>query len=711
MQRVLILFAMACSLFAAPPIRELADRKLWVIDTGKSTYVLGVNQRNELQHVYWGSPLLRDADLRPAHAGEGSASFDSSESRTPEEYPSWGGMRYVEPAVKVTFPDGVRDLVLKYQSASVQSTENVLQIRLKDIQRDVFVNVLYRVYPGTGVLAKSSVIENRTKQPLTVESAQSGVWYMPRGTNYRMTHLYGRWAGETQLVQEVLKPGKQVIESRRGNTGHQFSPWFAMDAGDAGDTHGRVWFGALAWSGNWKITAETTPFQVTRVIGGYNDFDFAYVLKPNEVLTTPAFYGGYTEAGFGEASRILHRFERNEIAPDHARQHVRPLLYNSWEATTFNVNEAGQSALAEKAAKIGVEMFVMDDGWFGKRNDDHAGLGDWFVNPQKFPNGLKGLIEKVNSLGMKFGLWVEPEMVNPNSDLYRAHPDWAMHFPDRPRTEARNQLVLNMARQDVKEHIFGVLDKLLRENNIAFFKWDMNRNFAEPGWPAVSPDEQKELWVQYVRNIYEIIDRLRANHPNVEIESCSGGGGRVDLGIMQRVDQVWTSDNTEAYDRLKIQEGFSYAYPAKVMMAWVTDVPNMNGRSTPLKYRFLVSMMGSVGIGSNLNHWKDEDFKLATDMVREYKQIRETVQQGDLYRLIVAARSVGADIEHVRRGGRETGSGVRLSRSSAVRIGRADRLSARTGPERDLQAALHRSQGRRRRDRQRRVPDGKWDPV
>jgi alpha-galactosidase len=208
-----------------------------------------------------------------------------------------------------------------------------------------------------------------------------------------------------------------------------------------------------------------------------------------------------------------------------------------------------------------------------------------------------------------------------------------MHFPDRPRTEARNQLVLNMARQDVKEHIFGVLDKLLRENNIAFFKWDMNRNFAEPGWPAVSPDEQKELWVQYVRNIYEIIDRLRANHPNVEIESCSGGGGRVDLGIMQRVDQVWTSDNTEAYDRLKIQEGFSYAYPAKVMMAWVTDVPNMNGRSTPLKYRFLVSMMGSVGIGSNLNHWKDEDFKLATDMVREYKQIRETVQQGDLYRL------------------------------------------------------------------------------
>jgi alpha-galactosidase len=246
---------------------------------------------------------------------------------------------------------------------------------------------------------------------------------------------------------------------------------------------------------------------------------------------------------------------------------------------------------------------------------------------------LKALIDHVNSRGMKFGLWVEPEMVNPDSDLYRAHPDWAIHFNDRPRTEGRNQLILNMARQDVKEHIFGVLDKLLVENRIAFIKWDMNRHFTEPGWPEVPVPEQKQLWVKYVNNVYEIIDRLRAKHPELEIESCSGGGGRVDLGILARVDQAWTSDNTEAFDRLRIQDGFSQAYPPKVMMDWVTDVPNMNGRTTPLKYRFLVAMTGSLGIGANLNHWSPEDFQLAKEMLARYKNVRGTVQEGKLYRL------------------------------------------------------------------------------
>jgi len=276
---------------------------------------------------------------------------------------------------------------------------------------------------------------------------------------------------------------------------------------------------------------------------------------------------------------------------------------------------------------------VMDDGWFGKRNDDHAGLGDWYVNLQKFPNGLKPLISYVNSLGMDFGLWFEPEMVNPDSDLYRQHPDWAMNFPGRPRSEARNQLVLNLAREDVKEYIFGVLDKILSENKIKYIKWDMNRHFGEPGWPEAPLAEQKEIWVKYVRNVYEIIDRLRARHPSLDIEACSGGGGRVDLGILERVNIVWTSDNTEAFDRLGIQEGFSLAYTPKVMSAWVTDVPNLNGRSTPLSYRFLVAMQGALGIGANLNKWSPEDFALATRMISTYKSIRETVQQGDLYRL------------------------------------------------------------------------------
>ena len=625
----------ACA-FGQDSIRYLADKKLWVLDTNQSTYVFGVNERNQLQHAYWGKRLWRDADLAPVHSASEWASFDGSASTTPGEYAGWGSNMYTEPGLKVTLADGNRDLVLRYVSHETQGS--VLKVVTKDIEYDLVVSLYYRVYPGAGIIEKHAVIENKTPQPITLESAQAGTWYMPPGDGYRLSYLNGRWAGETQLVQEDIHPGVKVLESRRGTTSHQTNPWFAIDApeGDgsrADQDHGRVWFGALGWSGSWRFTIEQTPHQQVRVTGGYNTFDFAYPLNPGEQLETPPFYGGFSDHGFGDASRTLHRFAREFILPGSLSAKPRPVLYNSWEATEFNVDEPGQKALAEKAAKIGVERFVMDDGWFGARNTDHAGLGDWYINPKKFPNGLQPLIQYVNGLGMDFGIWVEPEMVNPDSDLYRKHPDWAMNFPRRPRTEARNQLVLNMARDDVKEYTFGWLDKLVSENNIAFLKWDMNRNFSEPGWPEAGPANEKKVWVKYTSNVYEIIDRLRARHPKLEIESCSGGGGRVDLGIMKRVDEVWTSDNTEAYDRLRIQEGFSYAYPTQTMMAWVTDVPNYNGRITPLQYRFLVALMGSLGIGNNLNKWTNADFTLAAQMIAYYKTIRATVQQGRLYRL------------------------------------------------------------------------------
>jgi alpha-galactosidase len=617
----------------AAPVRYVANLRLWVLTTDRISYVMGLNERDELQTLYWGGKLESDHDLSAARLHPEHASFDSQETMSNLEYPGWGGRYYNEPALKVTLASGVRDLRLKYASHEIRG--DMLEIRLKDIQYDLFVKLTYKVFPKEDIIRKQAEIENRTLQVVTVESAQSGVWYVSAGEGYRLSYLTGRWAGETQLVREPLHPGEKVLESRRGNTSHQLNPWFAIDeGGEADEEHGRVWFGALGWSGNWKLVVEDTPAaHQVRVTGGYNDFDFSWPLKPGESLSTPPYYGGFSSRGFGEASRLMHRFERNQILPDHAHPHVRPVLYNSWEATTFDVNEPGQKALAEKAAKLGVELFVMDDGWFGKRNDDHAGLGDWYVNPQKFPHGLEALIGYVNSLGMDFGLWFEPEMVNPDSDLYRHHPDWAMNFPGRPRSEARNQLVLNMAREDVKEYIFGVLDKMLSENNIKYIKWDMNRHFGEPGWSEVPLAEQKEIWVKYVRNVYEIIDRLRAKHPKLEIEACSGGGGRVDLGILERVNIVWTSDNTEAFDRLGIQEGFSYAYTSKVMSAWVTDVPNLNGRSTPLQFRFLVAMQGALGVGADLNKWTAEDFALATRMIGTYKSIRETVQEGDLYRL------------------------------------------------------------------------------
>lgn len=617
----------------AAPIRYLPDRKLWILDTARTSYVIGLNERDALQHIYWGERLANDDSLTAAHLVPEVASFDSSETMTNNEYPGWGGMYYNEPALKVTLANGVRDLVLKYDSQEIRG--DTLAVRLKDIRYDLFVDLTYTVFPAEDIIRKQARIENRTTEAVTIESAQSGVWYVPPGEGYRLSYLTGRWGGETQLTRQPISPGKFVMESRRGNTSHQLNPWFAIDeGGKAEEDRGRVWFGALGWSGNWKLVVEDTPpAHQVRVTGGYNDFDFSWPLAPGESFTTPPYYGGFSAEGFGEASRLMHRLERNEILPGHPHSAFRPVLYNSWEATTFNVNEAGQKALADKAARLGVELFVMDDGWFGARNDDHAGLGDWYVNPQKFPNGLKPLIDYVNSLQMRFGLWFEPEMVNPNSDLYRKHPDWALNFPDRPRNEARNQLVLNMARDDVKAYIFSALDKMLSENHIEYIKWDMNRHFAEPGWPEVPLAEQKEVWVKYVRNVYDIMDRLRARHPGLEIESCSGGGGRVDLGVLQRVNVVWTSDNTDAFDRLRIQEGFSFAYAPKVMSAWVTDVPNFNGRSTPLQFRFLAAMQGALGIGSNLNKWSDEDFALATRMVAYDKSIRDTVQDGDLYRL------------------------------------------------------------------------------
>ena len=311
---------------------------------------------------------------------------------------------------------------------------------------------------------------------------------------------------------------------------------------------------------------------------------------------------------------------------------LRPILYNSWEATTFNVDELGQKALAAKAAALGVELFVIDDGWFGARNNDRAGLGDWVVNKKKFPNDLQPLIAEVTRLGMDFGLWVEPEMVNRDSDLYRAHPDWVINFPDRPRSELRNQLVLNLARPDVKAHVFEVLDRLASTYKIRYFKWDMNRALSEPGWAGVT--NQKSLWTEYVNAYYDILDRLHAKYPKLEIEGCSGGGGRIDLGVLKRVNEVWPSDNTEAFDRLKIQEGFTYAYAPRVMSAWVTDVPNMNRRSAPLQFRFLVAMQGLLGIGANLNKWSEADLAFAKKMIELDKQIRPVVQTGLLYRLL-----------------------------------------------------------------------------
>ncbi|WP_263416421.1 alpha-galactosidase [Terriglobus albidus] len=628
-------------------------QRVFRLNGGDVSYVVGVNDEGELQTVYWGKRLPESQEFQAPKQRQGLASFDMPVNTTPQEFTGWGGGLYLEPDLKITFPDGNRDLVLKY--ASHTATADQLDVVMKDISREVYVKVQYHMDSATGLIRRSAEISNRTGAPFTIEQVASGTYNLPRGADYQLHYVTGRWAAEWNLQQQPIHGGKTVLESRRGTTGAQNNPWVMIDrTGDHDQDHGDVWFAALGWSGSWQIAVEQDPTKGTRITGGPNAFDSSYLLKSGETFQTPYFYGGFSSNGTGGASRLLHRFEVDSLLPHAPHPKLRPVLYNSWEATAFKVDEAGQMALAEKAASIGIERFVMDDGWFGQRNDDHAGLGDWNVNPKKFPHGLKPLIDKVHSLKMDFGLWVEPEMVNLDSDLYRKHPDWVLNFTGRPRTEGRNQLVLNLARPDVHDYVLGFLDKLLNENDIAFLKWDYNRNWSEPGWSAVPVEQQKNVYVDFIRNYYDILQKLRQKHPAVEIESCSGGGGRVDLGVMQFTDEVWTSDNTDAYDRLFLQEGFSYAYTPAVMMAWVTDSPTwVNQRSLSLEYRFLSSMQGSLGIGANLNKWTPEDFAAAQKMIAAYKTVRQTVQQGDLYRLMSPREGEQAATESVSRDGKQ----------------------------------------------------------
>jgi alpha-galactosidase len=613
----------------------------WILETQNTAYAFGLHESGLLAHHYWGKRLPFVNDYPTYTQPAQWASTDGLHHFIPEEYPGYANTKYIDPTLKVTFADGVRDVVLEFQDfTTTASPYPTLALRFRDSSYPLQLTLHYRLHEAHDLIERWTTLENLGDEPILVERAFSAKWTLPQGDNYSLTHLYGRHNDEFNLKREGLSAGLKVIESRRIIPSHRATPWFAVDV-NASEEHGDVWFGTLVWSGNFKLTAEVTEFASTRLSIGVNDWDFAWKLLPNEPLVTPTAISGYTAHGFGSASRTLHEYVRAELIPHGKALHK--ILYNSWEATLFNVDEESQSKLAGMAAEMGVELFVMDDGWFHNRNWDNAGLGDWFPDAVKFPNGLGGLIKNVNNLGMDFGLWVEPEMVNPDSDLYRAHPDWVIHFPTRARTESRNQLILNMAREDVQEYIIETLDTLLRENNITFIKWDMNRGVSEPGW-ADAVGDPRELWMRYVHGLYHVWGTLRQRHPNVIWQSCASGGGRTDFGILKLADQVWTSDNTEATARLLIQEGISQFVPAISMEAWVTD---WGKEIVPLEFRFHVSMCGSLGVGGNLLEWNQAEVKVAAECIRLYKEIRHIIQLGEQFRLISPHKSAYSAVQYV----------------------------------------------------------------
>ncbi len=616
----------------------------WVLETPGMGYALGINQEGRLTHSYWGGRLPHLSDYPEPPSPPGWASFSNPAHLTPEEYPGYGDMSFVEPCLKATFADGVRALALQFAAAEMQEGEpSQLDIHLRDAHYPLQVTLHYRIYPAHDLIERWVTVTNQGDTPIIIERIWSAQWHLPPGETYRLTHLTGRWADEMHLRRTPLEPGLTVLESRRLTTSHHHQPWFAVDRGNAEEEQGEVWFGVLAWSGNWKLSAEVTDFGSTRINLGVNDWDFLWRLEPGQSFQTPSSFAGYTPAGWGSASRILHDFIREQVLPP--RQEPRKVLYNSWEATGFAVDEASQRALASAAAKMGVELFVLDDGWFHGRTNDTAGLGDWWPDSAKFPNGLAPLIRHVNALGMDFGLWIEPEMVNPDSDLYRAHPDWVLHFPTRPRTEGRHQLILNLARPDVQQHLIEQLDGLLSAHPIAYIKWDMNRSVSEPGWPN-APVEPREVWVRYVQGVYHVWGTLRAKHPTVRWETCSGGGGRADLGILRLADQIWASDNTDATARLAIQEGFSHIYPANTIESWVTDV---NQALLPLSFRFHVSMCGVLGVGGHILHWTPEQQAEAARWISLYKDLRHIIHDGHLYRLRSPQHAAFSSVQYMSK--------------------------------------------------------------
>lgn len=607
----------------------LEENRIFVLETENTHYVFGIDPAGYNRHLHWGAKC-DPADYAFTKIGDENSNHSMLDEYRQELTP-FGSTVYRTCDLKAQFADGCREVALRYTGYRLE--DDTLRVAFEDAYYPLQVRLGYRVYPGLDIIKRWVEVENTGSAPISFERLFSAGFSLPGMDPYTFENTNGAWGGEFLPCRTVLDGGNLVYESHRGASNHNQSPYFIAHRG-ATETRGAVYFGSLAYSGNFKVIAGRDLYGITRVSLGMNDFDFSHTLEPGAHWETPPVYCGTTE-GLGEMSRQMNRFCLEHLLPSGFRAEPLPVLYNSWEATEFNVNVADQTRLAEIAAKIGVELFVMDDGWFGARNNDRAGLGDWFVNPEKFPGGLDELIGNVNALGMDFGLWVEPEMVNPDSDLYRAHPDWTYHFPHRHADELRHQLVLNMTRSDVQAYILDCLDRLLTDHNIRYIKWDMNRPFSQVG--AENLADPKMYSYLHTMAVYRIVDELKRRHPGVQFESCASGGGRCDLGAISHFDQVWTSDNTDGIDRMTIQKGYSMLHPIKTMRAWVTDIAGIN-KPCSLDFRFHIAMQGALGLGGNLEKYSPEELEICRRNVALYKEIRPLVQFGDLYRILDADR-------------------------------------------------------------------------
>lgn len=627
------------------------------LQTKNTSYIMKVVKNKYLAHVYWGK-RIHTPDMENAQLNRliGFSATTDNEDKTYsldfvcQEYPTGCGTDFRIPAVSVVFGDGSRNMQLLYRDyqilkgkpgltglpavyAEKEEDADTLVITLADPLQGVTAELMYTAYRELDVITRSVRLINEGGGDVVIEKVLSANVDFET-SDYDFVTLPGAWGRERHIERTPLRSGVQSVESRRGASSHQNNPFMALAGKDATETAGEVYAFNFVYSGNFTAGVEVDQIFKARAYMGLNDYDFSWVLKPGEAFQAPEVVMVYSSGGFGDMSRTFHDLYRRYLVRGKYRDAVRPILANNWEATYFDFNEEKILALAKEAAELGIELFVLDDGWFGKRNLDNCSLGDWFVNEDKLPDGIQGLAARIKEYGIKFGLWFEPEMVSPDSELYRTHPDWCIHVPGRMRTECRNQLTLDLSRPEVREYIVETVSRILDTAEIGYVKWDMNRHMTELGSAGLDQRRQKEMPYRYMLGLYEVMERIVSGHPDVLFESCSGGGGRFDPGMLYYMPQTWTSDDTDAVERLYIQYGTSLAYPVSTMGSHVSAVPNHQaGRVTSLKIRGDVAMSGNFGYELDLLKLTPEEKEIVREQIAQYKELRTFMPAADMYRL------------------------------------------------------------------------------
>lgn len=634
-----------------------AEKKIFTLETDHTMYQMQADAYGVLRHLWYGAKTGCDMSYLQDYPDVGFSGniYAAGNDRTysldtlPLEYAGAGVGDFRVPAVAAVHADGSSALDLRYYSHTVkpgkygieglpavyaaEDEAETLEVVLRDTASAVEVTLLYAVLPALDLVTRCARIRNLGETPVTLTKAASLCLDISRGS-WEWVHFHGRHAMERQMERRLLFHGIQEIGSTRGTSSHHQNPTVLLCTPDCSETAGACIGAALVYSGSHQTRLECDQLGQVRMVMGIHPDLFRWELKAGETFSTPEVMLSYSDTGLETLSHHFHQAIREHICRGKYQLAERPVLINNWEATYFGFDTEKILHIAEEAARLGVDMLVLDDGWFGKRDDDCSGLGDWFVNETKLSGGLHDLVEKIKGMGMRFGIWFEPEMISEDSDLYRKHPDWAIRIPDRAPMRSRYQLVLDMANPEVQEYLFRVMSDVLHSADISYVKWDMNRSISDWYTRTLPADRQGEMPHRYVLGLYALLERLTAAFPDVLFEGCSGGGGRFDAGMLYYCPQIWCSDDTDAYERTKIQYGTSFFYPVSAVGSHVSTVPNhQTGRITPFETRGTVAMAGTFGYELDLNLLSDGEKQEVAEQIRQFKTYGPLIHNGKYYRL------------------------------------------------------------------------------